>query len=114
MSKLIKYSIVDVKSGKWNLNELEHHSIAVPKMLNNLELRKNLLLNNISNEIIKGMMENIHNRSKNSFISKINKSKEEINLHFYMLSEFKRKVLDNVDTETKISHIMKLKKMNSP
>lgn len=115
MSKLIRYSIVNVKTGKWKINdENEHHSIAVPKMLNNLELRKDLLLNNISKMISKGMKENVYNRNKISFSSKINIIKEEINLHFYMLDEFKRKVLDNVETETKISPIMKLKKMDSP
>lgn len=115
MSKLIKYLIVEVKTGKWKWNdENEHHSIAVPKMLNNLELRKDLLLNEISKMISKGMKENIHNRSKISFSSKINIIKEEINLHFYMLEEFKRKVLDNVESETKVSPIMKLKKMDSP
>ena len=115
MSKLIKYLIVDVKTGKWNWNdEIEHHSIAVPKMLNNLELRKNKLLNDIEKTISKGMKENVSNRNKIDFTKKINQTKEEINLHFYMLDEFKRKVLDNVETETKISPILKLKKMDSP
>lgn len=115
MSKLIKYLIVDVKSGKWNWNDdTEHHSIAVPKMLNNLELRKDKLLNNIEKTISKGMTENVFNRKKIDFTKKIDQAKEEINLHFYMLNEFKRKVLNNVETETKISPIMKLKKMDSP
>ena len=115
MSKLIKYLIVDVKTGKWNwYDETEHHSIAVPKMLNNLELRRDVLLTNMAKTISKGMKENLFNRAKIDFLSKINQAKEEINLHFYMLDEFKRKVLDNVEKETKISPIMKLKKMDSP
>lgn len=113
--KLIKYLIVDVKNGKWKWNdEIEHHSIAVPKMLNNLELRKEILLNIVIDNISKGMKNSVNNRSKQKFGLKIKDIKEEINLHIYMLNEFQRKVMGNLETETQVSPIMKLKKMDSP
>jgi len=115
MSKLIKYLLVDVKTGKWKWNdEIEHHSIAVPKMLNHLELRKEILLINVTNLIKKGMTDSVYNRSKHKFNIKIKEIKEEFNHHIYMLNEFQRKVMANLETETKISPIMQLKKMDSP
>jgi len=115
MSKLIKYLIVDVKTGKWNWNkEIEHHSIAVPKMLNNLELRSDIILNKVADRISKAMKDSFHNRSSYDIKKEINEAKEENNLHIYMLNEFKRKVFQNLEGENKISPIMKLKKMDSP
>ena len=115
MSKLIKYLIVDVKTGKWNWNkESEHHSIAVPKMLKNLEIRNDSLLTNIAKKISKSMKDSIHNRSSYNIVKEINDAKEENNLHIYMLNDFKRKVFDNMEGERSISPMMHLKKMDSP
>ena len=115
MSKLIKYLIVDLKSGKWNWNpDIEHHSIAVPKMLNHLELRKNYLLDILVQNITKGMKDSVYNRDHQNFRLEVNNLREEINLHIYMLAEFGRKVFANLETERMPSPIMKLKKMDSP
>jgi len=115
MSKLINYSIVDVKTGKWNVyKEAEHHSIAVPKMLNNLELRTDFILSKLAEKISKAMKDSIHNRSSYKIQKKITVFKEENNNHIYMLNEFQRNVLSNLEGEKKISPIMRLKKMDSP
>jgi len=116
MSNLIKYLVVDLDTGKWDWNnEPEHHSIAVPKMLNALELRVNKVINEISENIQNLMKDSVYNRNLQSkdFSEKIRNSKEEIYLHYYMLSDFKRKVIINIE-ENKVSPIMTLKLMDSP
>jgi hypothetical protein len=116
MSNLVKYLIVDLETGKWDWNnEPEHHSIAVPKMLNSLDLRVDKVLNDIAECIQEGMKDTVYNRKlkTRSLFEKIKAAKEEFYLHYYMLSDFKRKVITNIE-EKKVSPIMSLKLMDSP
>lgn len=113
---LIKYQIVDLNTGKWDWNDdSEHHSIAVPKMLNNLEGRVDKILYEVVNHIQNMMRDSIYNRNIESkiFSEKIRLFKEELYSHYYMLSDFKRKVIVNIE-ENKVSPIMTLKSMDSP
>lgn len=117
MAKLIKYLVVDVNNGKWIWNkDQEHHSIATPKMLNNLELRINHLLKSVKKKISKGMMTSVHNRNSltDKLYEKIYHTKEELNLHIFMLTDFRRKVEENLKIENEGSPLMKMKKMDSP
>lgn len=115
---LIKYLVVDIDNGKWVWDKnLEHHSIAVPKMLNNLENRIRRLTLFFSNEIRSGMKENPHTRilySKN-IQKKLEEITEELYLHFYMLNDFKKKVLKNIESEEnkKLSPLLSLKNMKT-
>jgi hypothetical protein len=113
---LMKYFVVDVNTGRWISNkEKEHHSIATPKMLNNLELRMNHLLRGVVKSIEKGMMLTYYNRNKytNKVFKKIDYAKEEINSHLFFFSDFKLKVEQNLHIGQG-SPLMKLKKMDSP
>jgi hypothetical protein len=113
---LMKYFVVDVNTGRWISNkEKEHHSIATPKMLNNLELRLNHLLAGAKKTIEKGMMLTYYNRNKytNKVYKKIDYAKEEINSHLFFFSDFKLKVEQNLHADQG-SPLMKLKKMDSP
>jgi uncharacterized protein YutE (UPF0331/DUF86 family) len=114
--KLIKYLIVCEEDGMWEWNtDAEHHSIAVPKMLNSLELRINRLIDTMSEKIKLGMKENDRSSYSPIIYTKIYEIKEEINLHFYILNNFKEKVLKNLtDENKKLSPIMMLKNMESP
>jgi hypothetical protein len=118
MAELTKYLIVDIDSGKWEWDKnIEHHSIAVPKMLNNLEIRNRKLIKDIAKEIKSGMLENVRKRSSHTNIiqKKIIDTKEELYLHFYMLNDFKRKVLKKVEDEdkNKLSPLLSLKNMSN-
>ena len=113
---LIKYVLVNPENGKWAWNsEAEHHSVAAPKMVNMLDLRIKRMLDDIFDFVRDGMKDTVYNRNLKSheLYNKIKAAKEEFNLHYYMLSEFKRKVLIQVN-EKKISPIMSLKLMDSP
>ena len=117
MLKLIKYLVVSPDNGRWSWNkEKEHHSIAVPKMLNHLELRINNLLKSVNRSILKGMLTSVYNRDKvsNKIYRKIEDTKEELKVHFFMLADFRKKVLDNINNEREGSPLMTLKGMDSP
>jgi len=116
MANLIKYQVVDLDTGKWEENsDAEHHSIAVPKMLNSLELRVDKVLLKVAENIQDLMKDTVYNRNLQTkiFSEQIRSIKEELFLHYYMLSDFKRKVINNID-EKKVSPIMTLKLMDSP
>ena len=114
---LLKYFVVDVNNGKWISNkDKEHHSIAIPKMLNNLELRLEHLTKGVSKNIGKGMSLTYYNRNKftNKLFRKIDDAKEEINTHLFFFSDFKHKVEEVIKIEPEGSPLMRLKKMDSP
>jgi hypothetical protein len=117
-AELIKYLVVDINTGKWEWDKnLEHHSIAVPKMLNNLDNRIKKLIFDFSKEIKNGMLENVHTRilRTNKIDERLEDVKEELYLHFYMLNDFKKKVLKNLESEEnkKLSPLLSLKNMNT-
>lgn len=116
MSKPMKYLIVDVDNGKWNWSKnSENHSIAVPKMLNNLEIRIDRLIDSVFKSVEKGMIISFHNRDKHTkkLCKKIDNIKEEMSLHYFMFSDFRRKVEEILETDHS-SPLISLKKMDSP
>lgn len=117
-SNLMKYFVVDVNNGRWAWNkDKEHASIAVPKVLNGLELRLLKLIRNISKNISKGILLTPYHRNKFSskILRKIEDAKEEMNLHLFIFSDFKLKIEEIIEIESKnASPLLKLRKMDSP
>ena len=113
---VIKYLLIDEQTGKSEFSkEAEHHSIAVQKMLNSLDIRLEKIFDNISHIISNSMKEHPENRKVGTkYVSNVIKEyTEEVYLHYYTLSDFYTKVLKKIE-EKKVSPIMKLKQIDSP
>lgn len=114
MSKLVKYAFLDKDSGKWIINnEMEHHSIAVPKVCNSINKRLEILLDKACNSISLGLNSRFSKNFKSYKCEKeLEDISEEINSHLYMYNEFKLSVEKNIETETRSSPILELKKLD--
>ena len=117
MSKLLKYYIIDPETGKWAANKTkDHHSIAVPKMLNSLELRIKTIIREVVKEIEKGVLSSVQYRKNhaNNIHRRLYISQEEIKLDFLTFGQFEKNVLENIGQEPRLSPMANLKKMDSP
>ena len=111
----LEHEMIDYMSGKWITAPTEHRCKFISQVIIGVDKRIEKLMKDLSDFIGESMKETVTNRKFKTEIldEKISVIKEEVYMHFYHLSEIKRKVEKQIQ-ESKSPSIMNLRLMDKP